>query len=150
MKNIALPEHGQQEKEKVSRISFSLRPQLQKDFDRVSKSMGYEERSKALQIAIQNLINDYELKSSPESLATGTILIIYAHAVRRIDSVLTELGHEHRLVIVSSLHLHLDDGNCLNIIVVRGKVKDITALEQSVRKVTGVRQLSSAFLAIKK
>ena len=68
MKNIALPEHGQQEKEKVSRISFSLRPQLQKDFDRVSKSMGYEERSKALQIAIQNLINDYELKSSPERL----------------------------------------------------------------------------------
>jgi CopG family transcriptional regulator, nickel-responsive regulator len=139
-----------QEKEKVSRISFSLKPQLQKEFDRVSKSLGYDERSKALQIAIQNLINDYELKSDPESSATGTILIIYDHEVRRIDSTLTELGHEHRLVIVSSLHLHLDEENCLNIIVVRGKVKDITALEQSVRKVAGVRQLRSAFLVIGK
>ena len=78
------------------------------------------------------------MKSSPEKLGYRDDSDHLRHAVRRIDSVLTDLGHEHRLVIVSSLHLHLDDENCLNIIVVRGKVKDITALEQSVRKVTGV------------
>ena len=157
MKQFTESRHEHNEKDQpspgkvtVSRISFSLKPQLQQEFDRVSKLMGYDERSKALQSAIQNLISDFELKSNPESRATGTILIIYDHEVRRIDSTLTELGHEHRLVIVSSLHLHLDAENCLNIIVVRGKVKDITALEQSVRKVAGVRQLRSAFLVIGK
>ena len=49
--------------EKVSRISFSLQPKLREEFDEVSRLMGYDERSKALQIAIRNLIGDYELKT---------------------------------------------------------------------------------------
>lgn len=136
--------------ERVSRISFSLQPQLQREFDRVSKLMGYEERSMALRTAIQNLINDYELKANPESIATGTILMIYDHEVRSVDNMITDIGHAHRVVIVSSLHLHLDEENCLNIIVVRGKVNKIMSLEQDVRKLNGVRQLKYAYLVVGK
>ena len=136
--------------EKVARISFSLQPELQREFDRISKLMGYEERSKALQIAIQNLIGDYELKADPESTATGTILMVYDHEVRSVDNRLTDIGHAHRLVIVSSLHLHLDEENCLNIIVVRGKVSKIMELEQDIRKLDGVRQLKYAYLIVHK
>ena len=136
--------------EGVSRISFSLQPALQREFDRVSKLMGYDERSMALRIAIQNLINDYELKADPESLATGTILMIYDHVVRRVDNMITDIGHVHRVVIVSSLHLHLDEENCLNIIVVRGKVSKIMNLEQDIRKLNGVKQLKYAYLVVGK
>ncbi len=136
--------------EGVSRISFSLQPALQKEFDRVSKLMGYDERSMALRIAIQNLINDYELKADPESLATGTILMIYDHEVRSVDNMITDIGHVHRVVIVSSLHLHLDEENCLNIIVVRGKVSKIMNLEQDIRKLNGVKQLKYAYLVVGK
>ena len=136
--------------EGVSRISFSLQPALQREFDRVSKLMGYDERSMVLRIAIQNLINDYELKADPESLATGTILMIYDHEVRSVDNMITDIGHVHRVVIVSSLHLHLDEENCLNIIVVRGKVSKIMNLEQDIRKLNGVKQLKYAYLVVGK
>ena len=136
--------------EGVSRISFSLQPALQREFDRVSKLMGYDERSMALRIAIQNLINDYELKADPESLATGTILMIYDHEVRSVDNMITDIGHVHRVVIVSSLHLHFDEENCLNIIVVRGKVSKIMNLEQDIRKLNGVKQLKYAYLVVGK
>jgi CopG family nickel-responsive transcriptional regulator len=140
--------HREEEKEGVSRISFSLQPRLQKELDRVSKLMGYDERSKALQIAIQNFINEFELKEDPDKSATGTILILYEHDTRNIDSKITDIGHIHRLVIVSSLHQHLDGENCLNIIVVRGKVRKILELEQDVRKLSGVKQLKYAYLVV--
>jgi metal-responsive CopG/Arc/MetJ family transcriptional regulator len=62
--------------------------------------MGYEERSKALQLAIQNFVGEFELKEDPENIATGTILMLYDHDVRSIDSKITDIGHAHRLVIV--------------------------------------------------
>ena len=41
--------------------------------------MGYDERSKALQIAIRDLMGDYALKTDPESAVTGGILLLYDH-----------------------------------------------------------------------
>jgi CopG family transcriptional regulator, nickel-responsive regulator len=134
------------QKETVSRISFSLKPSLQKEFDRVSSLMGYNERSKAIQLAIQNLIGDYALKADPETTATGTILILYAHHARGVDSKLTDIGHTHRLVIASSLHIHQDEENCFDVIVVKGKVKQIMELEKDLRKLEGVRQLRYSYL----
>ncbi len=112
--------------------------------------MGYEERSKALQIAVQNFINDFQLKEDPDKNATGTILILYEHDTRNIDSKINDIGHAHRLVIVSSLHEHLDEENCLNIIVVRGKVRKILELEQELRKLKGIKQLKYSYLVVER
>ena len=138
------------QKENVARISFSLKPELQREFDRVSSLMGYNERSKAIQIAIQNLIGDYVLKADPESTATGTILILYAHHAHGVDSKLTDIGHTHRLVIASSLHIHQDEENCFDVIVVKGRVKDIMELEKDLRKLDGVKQLKYSYLMVDK
>jgi CopG family transcriptional regulator, nickel-responsive regulator len=137
-------------REGVARISFSLQPKLQKDFDRVTGLMGYEERSKPLQIAVQNFINDFQLKEDPDKNATGTILILYEHDTRNIERKITDVGHAHRLVIVSSLHEHLDEENCLNIIVVRGKVRKILELEQELRKLKGIKQLKYSYLVVER
>jgi CopG family transcriptional regulator, nickel-responsive regulator len=128
-------------RERVSRISFSLSPGLRDSFDRIYKLMGYEERSKALQIAVQNFVNDFELKENPDRIATGTILILYEHDTRNIDARLNDVGHEYRTVIVSVLHLHLDERNCVNIIVLRGKIQKILELEKELRKINGVKQI---------
>jgi CopG family transcriptional regulator, nickel-responsive regulator len=128
-------------KERVSRISFSLPPDLQVSFDRIYKLMGYEERSKALQFAVQNFVNDFELKENPDRMATGTVLVLYEHDTRNIEARLNDIGHNFRLVIVSALHLHLDERNCVNIIIVRGKISRILELEKELRKINGVKQL---------
>jgi CopG family transcriptional regulator, nickel-responsive regulator len=134
--------------ERVTRISFSLQPELQRSFDHASKMLGYDERSKALQIAIQSFVNDFELKENPERRASGTILMLYEHDIQNIDRKITEIGHAHRLVIVSSLHQHLDEEDCLNIIVVRGKVQAILELEKDLRKLNGVKQIKYAYFAV--
>jgi len=133
--------------EGVTRISFSLRPELRKELDSVSKIMGFDDRSKALQLAIRDLISDFELDNDPEKTTIGTILMLYEHDVGNIDSKITDIGHAHRLIIISSIHQHLDEENCLNIIMVRGKIRKILELEQDIRKLNGVKQLKRAFIA---
>ena len=142
-----LDEEGSEEKGGVSRISFSLRPELRRELDRVSKVMGFDDRSKALQIAIRSFISDFELEDDPDKTTIGTLLMLYEHDVRNIDNKITDIGHAHRLVIISSIHQHLDEENCLNIILVRGKISKILELEKEIRKLNGVKQLKHSYIA---
>ena len=137
-------------KEKVSRISFSLQPKLREEFDEVAKLMGYDERSKALQIAIRDLMGDYALKTDPESAVTGGILLLYDHEKLGIDHDITEIGHTYTSVIASSTHLHLDEARCINIIIVRGKYRKVMELERDLRKLDGVEQLKSTYFVVGK
>jgi len=137
-------------REKVSRISFSLQPKLQEEFDNVSHLMGYNERSRALQIAIRNMVGEYELRTDPESLVAGGILLLYDHSKRGIDHDITELGHEHTSVIASSTHVHLDEKRCLNITMVRGRYRDIVGLEQGLRRLDGVEQVRCTYFVVGK
>lgn len=137
-------------KEKVSRISFSLQPKLQEEFDKVSRLMGYDERSKALQIAIRNLIGDYQLNTDPESEVTGSILMLYDHGVQDIDNKITEIGHHRRSVIVFSTHLHISKESCLNTTIVRGAHRAIIELERDLRKLEGMKQLKCTYLPVGK
>ena len=135
-------------REKVSRISFSLQPKLQEEFDKVSRLMGYDERSRALQIAIRNMVGDYELKTDEESLIAGGILLLYDHSKPEVDHDITEVGHGYTSVIASSTHMHLDAERCLSITTVRGRCKDILGLERDLRKLDGVEQIKSTYFVV--
>jgi CopG family transcriptional regulator, nickel-responsive regulator len=136
-------------REPVSRVSFSLRPELLDEFNRVSEVMGFSDRSKALQMAIRSFIAESEVTRDRESMVTGTILVLYNHEIKGIDKMLTEVGHEYAQLIVSSLHVHLEGSNCLSVIVIKGQVKLVMELEQQLRGLGGVTQLKFAYLQAK-
>lgn len=143
--------HGKRSRnEKVSRISFSLQPKLQEEFDRVSLQMGYEERSSALQMAMRNMVGDYELRTDENSLIAGGILLLYDHSKPGIDHDITELGHSYSSVIVSSTHMHLDSERCLSITTVRGRYQDVEGLEKGLRQLDGVEQIKSTYFVVVK
>jgi CopG family nickel-responsive transcriptional regulator len=48
--------------------------------------------------------------------------------------------------VISSLHIHLESENCLNIIAIRGQVKMILELEKSLRKLKGITQLKFSYI----
>jgi CopG family nickel-responsive transcriptional regulator len=134
------------EEEGVARVSFSLAPKLLSEFDKVCEAMGYEDRSKVLQMAIHDFITQSEISRQSEAEATGTILVLYNHERRGIDEALTSLGHEFPRLVISSLHIHLESENCLNIIAIRGQVKMILELEKSLRKLKGITQLKFSYI----
>ena len=128
-------------KEYSARTSFSLPPKLLRELDGVTKIMGYEDRSRTIQMAIRNLITESELSTKGDALAVGTIIVLYNHGKRGIDEKLNDVGHDFIKSIISSLHVHLDKEQCLSIIVAKCDIKTMLMLEQRLRGIAGIPQL---------
>ena len=51
----------------------------------------------------------------------------------------TDLQHDHHHSILSTLHVHLDHDNCLEVLVVKGKAKQVQTLADSLISTKGVK-----------
>ncbi len=108
----------------IKRFGISLDSSLLENFDSLITKKGYANRSEA----IRDLIRDSLVKEEWEygnRETVGAISIVYSHHRRELTDTLTELQHHFSKSIVSSLHVHLDAHNCLEVIVVKGKGTDI-------------------------
>ncbi len=128
-------------KEYSTRTSFSLPPKLLQELDEVTKVMGYEERSRTIQMAIRNLITESQLANKVDALAVGTIIVLYNHDKKGIDEKLNDVGHDFIKSIIASLHVHLDKEQCLSIIVAKCEMKTMLTLEQHLRGIAGITQM---------
>jgi len=133
---------------RVERISFSTPPELLKQFDGSLETLGYKDRSKALQIAMRNFITEYAWRNEGGRAAAGAILLTYDHESHGLQEALTDIQHDFRSVVNSSTHIHLDASRCLEIISVRGKVEHIQALAKNIMKKHGIKQLKLSMVAV--
>jgi len=129
----------------VSRFGVSVPPELLREFDEAVTRMGYD-RSKAIQLAMRNFLTEYKWKLKEEGVASGTMTIIYDHEVKGLEERLTDTQHLYRNIISSTMHVHLDEGNCLLVIAVKGEVKEIQNLAKELMSERGIKQLRLATL----
>ncbi|MGD0318158.1 MAG: hypothetical protein ABSB56_00460 [Nitrososphaerales archaeon] len=132
--------------ERSARTSFSLPPKLLQELDEVTRVMGYEERSRTIQMAIRNLIAESVLSIRGDALAVGTIIVLYNHEKIGIEEKLNDVGHDFIKSIVSSLHVHLDKEQCLSIIVAKCEIKTMMMLEKHLRGIAGITQLKFSYV----
>jgi len=52
---------------------------------------------------------------------------------------LVNLQHSHILQVIASTHVHLDHHNCLEVIILKGKVKEIEKLGNNIASLKGVK-----------
>jgi len=126
---------------KVERTSFSVSPSLLSRFDDVIRKMGYEDRSRALQIAMTNFITEYTWTTEKGRAGVGAILFTYSHRPHGLQEALVDVQHQYRDVVNSTTHVHLDESRCLEIISVRGQTDKIQELARKLMKTRGVTQL---------
>jgi len=133
---------------RVERISFSTPPTLMKQFDQSLNAIGYKDRSKALQIAMRNFITEYSWKAEKGKLGAGAVLLTYNHEAHGIQEELTHAQHRYRDVISSTMHIHLDELRCLEIISVRGKLERIQMMAKELMKTKGVSQFKLSTISL--
>jgi len=124
----------------VSRFGVSVPRQLLAEFDGMILCMGYD-RSKAIQLAMRDFMTEYVWKYEERGLAIGTMTIIYDHEIRGLEETLTSTQHAYRDVTSSALHIHLDERNCLLVIVLRGEVRAIREAATKLMGKRGIKQL---------
>lgn len=122
----------------LSRIGVAIDSDLLKQFDELIAKRGYTNRSEAF----RDLIRDElvrEVWEQPESLVVGTVTLVYNHHVRMLSEKLTDMQHESFHNILSTLHVHLDHDNCLEVLIVRGKAEAVRRIADALISTKGVK-----------
>lgn len=100
------------------RFGVSLPGNLMERFDSHIESKGYKNRSEAIRDLIRRELVDEDIESNEKVI--GVLHILYDHSKRELTEKLTETQHEHHHHIISSMHVHLDQLNCLEVILIKG------------------------------
>jgi len=124
--------------EPVARFSVSLPRPLLNQLDQMSRERGYDNRSLAIADMIRNGLVEHRQKFSSAEIA-GTITLVYDHHKHNLQSALTDIQHDHEDVIISTVHVHLDHHNCLEVILVRGKAGPIRKIADALIAAKGVK-----------
>src|SRR5579863_4135377 len=122
----------------LSRIGVAIDASLLKKFDHLIASRGYTNRSEAF----RDLIRDELVEKAwerPESPVVGTVTLVYDHHVRLLNERLTDLQHSHFHHVLSTLHVHLDHDNCLEVLIVRGKAGEVKRIAEALVSTKGVK-----------
>jgi CopG family nickel-responsive transcriptional regulator len=119
------------------RFGVSLDLDLLDEFDKLIKTLGYESRSEAVRDLIRGKLAAEEWKA-PDQYAFASVFLVYDHHMMSLPSRLTELQHESLAQIIGALHVHIDKQTCLEIVVMRGKGKDLRALADRMVSLKGV------------
>jgi len=123
------------------RIGVSLPEKLLKRFDEIILQRGYSSRSEGIRDAIRNYIVHYEWMTDVQGERVGVITLVYAHAQRGLVDNLTDIQHEFGSIIQSSLHVHLDRDNCLEVIVLKGDGMDVRKAAEKMMSLKGVKHV---------
>lgn len=127
----------------MKRFSVSVPSELFYEFEKLIKSIN-QDRSKAIQQAMRIYISEFTWKEDVSD-GGGAIVVVYDH--EGIEE-LVDLQHEFKDVINSSLHLHLDENNCLEILAIRGKIEKIKELIDKIKICNKVKQIRYAIVSL--
>ena len=124
----------------IERIGVSLEADLLRQFDRLIGEKGYTSRSEAIRDLIRDALVQRQWTESDgaeERVAVATL--VYDHDSSSLAQKLAHIQHENHKAVVSALHVHMDEHNCLEVLVLRGSAKDVVRMGEGLVSTKGVK-----------
>lgn len=121
----------------LKRFSVSLEDSLLDIFDKHIKARSYNNRSEAVRDLIRGAFIKKEWQG--DKMVMGVISLVYDHHQHKLQEKVTLLQHDFHHHIVSTTHVHMDHHNCLEVIIVKGKAKEVQDLADQLIALRGVR-----------
>ncbi len=122
----------------LTRISISLESALLAAFDKVNEARGYATRSEAIRDLIRDRLIREEVATDPDAEQMAVVTLVYDHHARELAGRLIEMQHHHHHLVVSSLHVHLGERNCLEVSILRGRPAEVRHLGDELISTKGV------------
>ena len=134
---------------KIERVSLAIDTQMLRQFDRLLKKRRLGNRSEAVRDLIRRRLVEEE-GAADRREAVASLTLVYDHEQRELAERLVSAGHEHHARVLSTLHVHLDDQLCLEIMALRGKPAELRHFADHLIGLKGVKHgqlvISSASL----
>jgi len=122
----------------LSRIGISLPKNLLDKFDEILNLRGYSSRSEGIRDAIRSYITHYQWISDVKGERQGVITMVYDHDQRGLLQTLIDIQHEYTDIIQASLHSHVTENKCLEVILVRGDASQLKGIAEKLMSQKGV------------
>ena len=120
------------------RFGVSIPDDLLEKFDVLITEKGYTNRSEAIRDLIRDRLVEDEWADAEHDVV-GTVTVVYNHEQSDLAQKLTEIQHRQHDLIVSAVHVHLDQHNCLEVLIMRGKAADVRKAGQLLTSTRGVK-----------
>lgn len=128
----------------IVRFGVSIDDKLLDKFDVLITQKGYVNRSEAIRDLIRSMLVNEDI-SDPEAESIGTLSLVYDHHASELADKLNDLQHHSYRNIVSTTHIHLDEHNCLEVLILKGKTRDVKAIAD---KLTSIKNVKNGQLTI--
>ncbi|MGH6905477.1 MAG: nickel-responsive transcriptional regulator NikR [Geminicoccaceae bacterium] len=123
----------------MRRITISIDDELLATLESLGERRGYKTRSEALRDMVRDAIGRERSEHDEDSPCLATLTYVYDHERRDLARRLTHAQHDHHELSLATLHVHLDQRNCLEVAVLRGKVDAVRAFADALTTQRGVR-----------
>lgn len=130
----------------LERYTITMPRELFEAFDERIRRRGYKNRSEAIRDLVRaDLVR--EKSAHPSQRVAATITMVYDHHHHELNATLNAMQHDFGELVVSTMHVHLDHHNCLEVLVLRGQVRRIQALADAISVLKGVKHSSLTITA---
>jgi CopG family nickel-responsive transcriptional regulator len=121
------------------RFSVSLEADLLEQFDRLCGDGKFANRSEAVRHMIRDRLTATAAESDSAD-AAASLTLVYDHHRTDLSERLVSAQHEHTDRVVATMHVHLDHDHCLEVIVLRGRVRELKQLSAELSGLKGIHQ----------
>ena len=120
---------------------MSLPKKLLNEFDEVLRDRGYNSRSNGIRDALKDYIIRYQWMKEIEGERMGVVSVIYDPHYTDVLGNIMDIQHSFREEINATMHIHMNEKNCLEVIVVKGDANQIRDLTEQLMRLKGVEHV---------
>ena len=128
-------------------VSLSIDSTFLKIIDNFIKEMGYTSRSELFRDAIRRLIEEHRLISTSQKIL-ASIIVIYRSGEQSPENRLAKVRHQFSDIVISNLHVHVDERYCSEFVLAKGRSKRINELVVAIRGIKGIESINYAFVPL--
>jgi CopG family nickel-responsive transcriptional regulator len=123
----------------MQRVTITLDDDIMAELDRVMAVRGYQNRSEAIRDLARAGIREAAQETDADSDCVAALVYVYDHAARELSKRLVRTFHDHHDLSMSSMHVHLDHDNCMEVTVLKGRTTEVKNMAEHVIGERGVR-----------
>lgn len=124
--------------ESLTRFGVSMDESLLEEFDEMLKRQGHANRSDAIRFLIRQAVLQDKQNHQADADMAGAIVLVYNHETVQRSGALLSLQHQYHSSIISTMHIHLNQERCLEVLVVRDRMAVLHSLATALRNTRGV------------
>lgn len=117
-------------------VSLSFPDKMLKEMDDLEDSLKFSGRSELVRAAIRLLLQDYKEKQSVSG--SGSAVVVVTHTEENEEPV-TRIKHKFDDIIRTHIHNKIERGNCVELFLLDGEARAISAMTQEFQKEDRIR-----------